>query len=105
MILIGPIAPYDDDVIKRVFKLMVETLRDLDNSVGPTFGKKLQVLEIMAMTRTYEILFDLEGDGLILQMFQCFFNIRKCHPNTLITHMQSILSSCMRGRDAICWEL
>lgn len=57
------------------------------------------------MTRTYEIMFDLECDGLILQMFQCFFSIRKHHFDTVIAHMQSILSSCMRRRDAICREL
>ena len=87
MMLIAPIAPCNDDVMKRVFKLMVETLRDLDNSMGPTFGKKLQVLEIMAMTKTYEIMFDLECDDLILQNFQFFFSIRKHHPDIVITHM------------------
>ena len=50
-------------------------------------------------------MFDLECDGLILQMFQCFFNIRRHHANTFIAHMQSILSSCMRDRETICREL
>ena len=85
--------------------MIVETFQDLDNSAGSTFGKKLEILEAMAMTGTYEIMFDLECDGLILQMFQCFFSIRKHQPDTIIAHMQSILSSCMRGRDAICREL
>lgn len=48
-----------------VFKLIVETFQDLDNSAGSTFGKKLEVLEITAMTSTYEIMFDLECDDLI----------------------------------------
>jgi len=66
---------------------MVETLRDLDNSMDPTFGKKLQVLEIMAITRTCEIMFDLECNDLILQMFQCFFSIRRHHSHPVKTHM------------------
>lgn len=73
--------------------------------MGPTFGKKLKILEIMAMTRTYKIMFDLECDDLILQMFQCFFGIMRHLPDSIKKHMQTILSSCMRGRDAICREL
>jgi len=73
--------------MRRVFKLIVETFQDLDNCADSTFGKKLDILEVMAMTRTYEIMFDLECDGLILQMFQCFFSIRKHHPDTVITPM------------------
>ena len=105
MMLTTPIAPYNDDVMRRVFELMVGTLRDLYNSEGLTFGKKLQVLGIMAMTKTYEVTFNLKCDDLVLQTFQCFFSIRKHHLATIIAHMQSILSSCMRGRDAIGQEL
>ena len=105
MRLIATIAPSNDDVMREVFSLVVGTFQDLDNSAGSTFGKKLGVLEFMAMTKTYEIMFDLECDGLILRMFQCFFSIRRHHLDTVTTHMQSILSSCMRGRDTICREL
>ena len=61
-----PFPPYNDDIMKRIFRLIVGTFRDLDNYAGSTFGRKLKVLEVMAMTRTYEIMFDLECDGLIL---------------------------------------
>jgi len=63
------IAPYNDDVMRRVFKLMIRTFRDLENSSGSTFGKKIDILGGMAMTRTYEVMFDLECDDLILHMF------------------------------------
>lgn len=105
MRLNAPVAPYNDDVMRRAFRLMIETFRDLDNNVGSTFGKKLEILGVVATTRTYKIMFDLECDGLIPQMFQCFFSVRKHHPNIDVAHTQSILSSCMRVRDAICQEL
>lgn len=38
------------------------------------------------MTRTYEVMFDLECNDLILQMFQSFFNIRKHHYDSHGTH-------------------
>ena len=73
----------------------------MDNDAGSIFGKKLEVLEVMAMIKTYEIMFDLECDGLILQMFQCFFNIKEHHPNTIIAHMRSIFYLVMGDRDTI----
>ena len=68
-----PFPPYNDDIMKGIFRLIVGTFQDLYNCVGSTFGRKLKVLEAMAMTQTYEVMIDLECDGLILQMFQCFF--------------------------------
>ena len=100
-----PFPPYNDDIMKRIFRLIVGTFQDLDNFADSTFGRKLKVLEVMAMTQTYGFMFDLECDGLILQMFQCFFSIRRHHSDTVIAHMQSILSSCMGVREAIFREL
>ena len=102
MKLIAPIAPYSDDVIRRIIRLIVETFQDLDNSAGSTFRKKLDILGSMATFETYIIMFDLECDDLILQMFQCFFSIRRHHRDTVIAHMQSILSSCMRDHETVC---
>ena len=85
--------------------LIVETFQDLDNGAGSTFGKKLEILWSMATIKTHVIMFDLECDDLILQMFQCFFRIRRHHPDTIIAHMQSILSACMRNHETIDREL
>ena len=100
-----PFPPYNDDIMKLIFRLIVRTFWDFDNYAGSTFGMKLKVLEVMAMTQTYEIMFDLECDGLIQHIFQCFFKIRRHHPDTIIAHMQFILSSCMRDHDTIGREL
>lgn len=105
MMLTTPVPPYSDDLMRRVFRLIVETFQDLDYSEGPTFWKRLEILEVMALVRSYDLMFELKCDDFILQMFQCFFSVRKHHPDTIITHMQSILSSCMGGHDAICRKL
>jgi len=34
-----PIPTYNDDIMRRVFRLVVDTFQDLDNSEGPTFGR------------------------------------------------------------------
>ena len=52
--IIAPFPPYNDDIIKIIFRLILGTFRDLDNCAGSTFGRKLKVLEVMAMTRTHE---------------------------------------------------
>lgn len=105
MKLTAPIAPYSNHVMRRIMRLIVENFQDLDSGAGSTFGKKLEILGSMATFETYVIMFDLECDDLILQMFQCFFNVRRHHPDTVIAHMQSILSSCMRDHETICREL
>ena len=62
MRLTAPIPPYSDDIMRRVFRLIVETFQDLDNSEGPTFGKKLEILKAMAVVRSYDIMLDLGCD-------------------------------------------
>ena len=66
MMLTAPIPPYNDDIMRGFFRLIVETFQNLDNSEGPTFGKRLEILEVMALVRSYDLMFDLECDGLIL---------------------------------------
>ena len=66
MMLIAPIPPYNDDIMRRVFRLIVETFQDLDNSEGPTFEKRLEILEVMALVRSYDHMFELECDDLTL---------------------------------------
>ena len=61
-----PTTPYNDDIMRKVSRLMVGTFQDLDNSAGSTFGKKLKVVGGMSKFKTYCIMFDLEYDGLIL---------------------------------------
>ena len=61
-----PFPPYNDDIMKIIFRLIVGAFWDLDNCAGSTFGRKLKVLEVMAMTRTHDIMFEFECDGLIL---------------------------------------
>ena len=59
------IPPYSDDIMRGVFRLIIETFRDLYNSEGPTFGKKLKILKSMALVRSYDIMLDLGCDDLI----------------------------------------
>ena len=60
MMLTAPIPPYSDDIMRRVFRLIVDAFQDLDNSEGPTFGKRLEILEVMALVRSYDLMFDLD---------------------------------------------
>lgn len=66
MRLSAPIRCYNNDIMRGVFRLIIETFQDCDDTVGPTFRKNLYILEDMAMIRLYEIMFDIECDNLIL---------------------------------------
>lgn len=41
MRLTAPIRCYNNDIMRGVFRLIIETFQDWDKTVGPTFGKKL----------------------------------------------------------------
>lgn len=65
--------------------------------MGPTFGKRLKILEFMIRVKSYDIMLYLECNDLILQMFQCIFNIKEYYPNNVKTNMQTIVFSYGRS--------
>ncbi|GLJ41675.1 hypothetical protein SUGI_0862550 [Cryptomeria japonica] len=58
--------PYDDDTMKEVLQVVVESLHGLYNVKDPTFGKGAKILEIIARTRSFVLMLDLQCNELIL---------------------------------------
>ncbi|KAL0310797.1 UNVERIFIED_CONTAM: hypothetical protein Sangu_2374400 [Sesamum angustifolium] len=75
----APEAPYDDDVLK---------LSDIN---GPTFGRRVVILETLADIDCV-VMLDLECDDLIDEMFNIFFAVaRDEHPGNVLTSMETIM--------------
>ncbi|GLJ29911.1 hypothetical protein SUGI_0591330 [Cryptomeria japonica] len=103
---IAPKVPYNDDILKEVLQLIVESLHGLHGVKAPTFGKRAKILEIMARTRSFVLMLDLQCDKLILQMFHCFIAIiRKCHPDKVKIDMLDILSMILDEKDDVCKQM
>ncbi|KAL0328713.1 UNVERIFIED_CONTAM: DNA mismatch repair protein MSH6 [Sesamum calycinum] len=88
----APEAPYDDDVLKDTFQLIVSTFSGLSDINGPTFGRRVVILETLARYRSCVVMLDLECDDLIDEMFNIFFAVaRDEHPGNVLTSMETIM--------------
>ncbi|XP_035545747.1 sister chromatid cohesion protein PDS5 homolog A isoform X2 [Juglans regia] len=88
----APEAPYNDDVLKDIFRLIVGTFSGLSDTGGPSFGRRVVILETMAKYRSCVVMLDLECDDLVNEMFSTFFAVaRDDHPESVLSSMQTIM--------------
>ncbi|XAR65765.1 hypothetical protein NMG60_11010002 [Bertholletia excelsa] len=88
----APEAPYSDDILKEIFQLIVSTFTGLSDTSGPSFGRRVVILETLARYRSCVVMLDLECDDLVEQMFSTFFSvISDDHPESVLTSMQTIM--------------
>ncbi|KAK6927622.1 hypothetical protein RJ641_006213, partial [Dillenia turbinata] len=102
----APEAPYDDDQMKEIFKLIVSSFEHLSERSSRSYHKRTLILETVAKVRSCVVMLDLECDALILEMFQHFFNaIRDYHPENVFSSMETIMSLVLEESEDISLEL
>eukprot|EP01018_Ginkgo_biloba_P037002 Gb_12481 [translate_table: standard] len=102
----APDAPYNDDILREIFQLIVATFQGLYEIHSPSFGKRVTILETVAKVRSCVVMLDLECDDLILEMFQIFFSIaREDHPENVLTSMQTIMTLVLDESEVISEQL
>ncbi|GMJ14118.1 hypothetical protein like AT5G47690 [Hibiscus trionum] len=88
----APEAPYSDDILKDIFNLIVGTFNGLSDTSGPSFGRRVVILETLAKYRSCVVMLDLECDDLVNEMFSTFFAVvRDEHPGSVLSSMQTIM--------------
>ncbi|XP_048323371.1 sister chromatid cohesion protein PDS5 homolog A [Ziziphus jujuba] len=88
----APEAPYSDDVLKDIFHLIVGTFGGLSDTSGPSFGRRVVILETLAKYRSCVVMLDLECDDLVNEMFSTFFSVASDdHPENILSSMQTIM--------------
>ncbi|KAI3698227.1 hypothetical protein L6452_31340 [Arctium lappa] len=88
----APEAPYDDAVLKDIFHLIVSTFSGLRDTKGPSFGRRVTILDTVAKYRSCIVMLDLECDDLVNEMFRTFFAVASDeHSETVITSMKTIM--------------
>ncbi|XP_039016298.1 sister chromatid cohesion protein PDS5 homolog A-like [Hibiscus syriacus] len=88
----APEAPYSDDILKDIFNLIVGTFNGLSDTSGPSFGRRVVILETLAKYRSCVVMLDLECDDLVNEMFSTFFSVvRDDHPESVLSSMQTIM--------------
>ncbi|KAL2571387.1 hypothetical protein GLYMA_17G005500v4 [Glycine max] len=88
----APEAPYSDEILKDIFQLIVGTFRGLSDTNGPSFGRRVVILETLARYRSCVVMLDLECDDLVNEMFRIFFAVvRDDHSESVLSSMQTIM--------------
>lgn len=88
----APEAPYSDDILKDIFRLIVGTFSGLNAINGPSFGRRVVILETLARYRSCVVMLDLECDDLVNELFRTFLNVvRDDHPENVLTAMRTIM--------------
>lgn len=55
--------------------MIVGTFRGLSDTNGPSFGRRVVILETLARYRSCVVMLDLECDDLVNEMFRIFFAV------------------------------
>ncbi|GAU17713.1 hypothetical protein TSUD_07750 [Trifolium subterraneum] len=88
----APDAPYNDDQMMEVLRLIVSSFENLHDTSSQLYGERILVLEVFEKVRLFVVMLDLQCDALILEMFQNFFKtIREYHPEKVFSSMKTIM--------------
>ncbi|GMI64562.1 hypothetical protein like AT5G47690 [Hibiscus trionum] len=88
----APEAPYNDDILKDIFHLVVGTFNGLRDTTGPSFGRRVVILETLAKYRSCVVMLDLECDDLVNEMFSTFLAVvRDDHPESVLSSVLAIM--------------
>lgn len=63
--------------MQDIFHLIVGTFDGLRDTSGPSFGRRVVILETLAKYRSCVVMLDLECDGLVNEMFSTFFAVAR----------------------------
>eukprot|EP01116_Phalansterium_solitarium_P023557 TRINITY_DN8317_c0_g1_i2.p1 TRINITY_DN8317_c0_g1~~TRINITY_DN8317_c0_g1_i2.p1 ORF type:complete len:1300 (+),score=396.34 TRINITY_DN8317_c0_g1_i2:66-3965(+) len=108
----APEAPYDDDQLRKIFKLFIDQLRGLErHAAAPAaepkalFGRYFYLLERLAVVKAFVLLVELD-DALVTELFAMFFSIISTeHSAAIRTHVLDIMASCIDEADAVSTAL
>lgn len=63
--------------LQDIFHLIVGTFSGLKDTSGPSFGRRVVILETLAKYRSCVVMLDLECDDLVNEMFSTFFAVAR----------------------------
>lgn len=102
----APEAPYDDDLMKEVFQLIVSSFENLHDKSSRSYTRRASILETVAKVRSCVVMLDLECDAMVVEMFQHLLNsIRDHHPEHIFQSMETIMTLIIDESEDVSPEL
>ncbi|KAJ8436109.1 hypothetical protein Cgig2_017092 [Carnegiea gigantea] len=101
----APNSPFEDELMKKPFRVIVSTFEALFDSDDKSYHKRLRILESMSRVRSYVVLLDIKCDALFLDMFyHLVASIKDDHSPLLLEHTESILLGILEEADDLLLE-
>jgi len=90
--MIAPNPPFEDEPMKKAFRVIVSSFQALSNIANKSYHKRLRILESMFRVNSPMMLLDLECYALVLDIFHHLLApMQDDHPPPLFAHIKSIL--------------
>ncbi|KAL2549242.1 uncharacterized protein Fot_10772 [Forsythia ovata] len=106
MRITAPNEPLDDDNMKEYFQSAVMAFGKLSCMTGHCYSKALSMLQVFADVHLCVVMWDLELDALIVELFQKFLNtIMSIHPPVVFYSMEKIMNVAIDNSDKISLDL
>ncbi|CAN4088531.1 unnamed protein product [Withania somnifera] len=104
--MVRQIPPHRHEMLFDFFELAVLAFGKLSCLDGRCYSKAVSIIEVLAKYRTCVLMWDLELDALVVQMFQHFLNcIRPNHPDQLFMDIEEIMSMMIKESEEIPMQL
>ncbi|KAF6145104.1 hypothetical protein GIB67_013455 [Kingdonia uniflora] len=101
----APEAPYNDDVLRAIFHLIVDIFGGLGDISGPSLGRRVVILETLARYRSCVVMLDLECDDLVNRMFKTFLSVvSDNHSENVVKSMQTIMILLLEESEDVVQE-
>jgi len=78
--------------LQDIFRLIVGTFSGLNAINGPSFGRRVVILETLARYRSCVVMLDLECDDLVNELFRTFLNVVRYA--SLVIHLINYVDCC-----------
>ncbi|XP_078435141.1 ARM repeat superfamily protein [Wolffia australiana] len=73
--ILAPSPPFKDQILKGIFKLIIDMFSELSDVENVYFGTRVKVLETVAALKCCVLMLDIGCESLVLEMFNIFFSV------------------------------
>ncbi|KAL2520021.1 ARM repeat superfamily protein [Forsythia ovata] len=97
--ILAPNPDFSDATFRDIFRLLLSTFKELDNTKCAYFLRRAKLLDTVAQLQFCVIMLDIGCEDLVVNMFKSFFSVvREDHPQSLITSMSSIITRILEEK-------
>ncbi|KAJ7363327.1 Sister chromatid cohesion protein PDS5 A [Desmophyllum pertusum] len=104
--IFAPDAPYDEEQLKAVFRMITNQLKGLEDTKSNLSTKYFYLIESLALVKSFNICLDMDFQDIILQLFKLLFQIvNENHSNKIQNYMLDVMCPIIEEGDSVPQEV